>query len=345
MLNYCHIPLDNTDESTIEEVISGIDNLDCTLVGSVVHEAHDWSSVEKQQFSPFTRVAEQHGFNNCIAIVNNTYLDRNYRIQSLPVIPLEFFALNTVYRIKELKIDVNLKWNPDSDKILFLTGKANKPNRVGLLTCLLNSGLKNNLEWSFFPFLGTYVEKESLEFFRWFEKRKSYTSWAKKHSKNPDNIKLKINENGSHYSGFPFNKDLFSNTCLSIIAESEFTSNGFIWLTEKTWKTIANRHPFIMAGQINTLKRLKELGFKTFENYLQIKNYDFIKDPVKRIEAVTKNSIYFLNNYKRFKNDIQNDVNYNYNHLMQLYNDTMEEHSMFQDKKFYNDFFRDTSIK
>lgn len=342
---YRHISLDNADEKTIEESISQYKNKNQCLVGSVVHEAHKWEKVEVRQFKPFVNIANDYGFKNSIGVVNNTYLDKKHRIDCLPIVPVEFFALNTVYRVNDLKIETNKSWNQGSDKILFLTGKADKLNRVGLLYCLIKQGLEKNLEWSYYPFLGTDIEHQALTYFRLFNKKSSYFKWAKQYSRNPDNIKLTANENGSHYSGFPFDTKLYSSTLFSVIAESEFTDNSCIWLTEKTWKTIVNRHPFVMAGQVNTLKRLKELGFKTFENYLEIKNYDEISNPISRIDAIVKNAEYFLHSYKKHSNEINQDIEHNYRNLIKLFKDTTEQHKMFEDQGFYSSFFADTLIK
>ena len=58
-------------------------------------------------------------------------------------------------------------------------------------------------------------------------------------------------------------------------------------LTEKIFKPIVARQPFVLLGCANNLKYLKRYGFKTFDAWWD-ESYDSITDPVERIEAVVK---------------------------------------------------------
>jgi len=58
-------------------------------------------------------------------------------------------------------------------------------------------------------------------------------------------------------------------------------------LTEKIFKPIVARQPFVLLGCTNNLKYLKSYGFKTFESWWD-ESYDQIQDPIKRIQAVVK---------------------------------------------------------
>lgn len=55
--------------------------------------------------------------------------------------------------------------------------------------------------------------------------------------------------------------------------------------TEKTWKTIRAKHPFIITSVPNTLKGLHELGYKTFHPYID-ESYDTIEDDETRVMAI-----------------------------------------------------------
>ena len=52
---------------------------------------------------------------------------------------------------------------------------------------------------------------------------------------------------------------------------------GTIFISEKTWKPIMVGHPFIMVGNKNNLKFLKDLGYKTFDKWID-ESYDDIED-------------------------------------------------------------------
>lgn len=57
-------------------------------------------------------------------------------------------------------------------------------------------------------------------------------------------------------------------------------------LTEKIFKPIVARQPFVLLGCANNLKYLKSYGFKTFDAWWD-ESYDAIQDPLLRLEAIT----------------------------------------------------------
>ena len=96
---------------------------------------------------------------------------------------------------------------------------------------------------------------------------------------------------------------LHQNTLFSLISETLFCSNldkfsdasdDFLrnamcfpcdFLTEKTWRTIKNKHPFIILGTVNSIKTLRDLGYKSFSPYID-ESYDQIQDDEERLLAV-----------------------------------------------------------
>ena len=58
-------------------------------------------------------------------------------------------------------------------------------------------------------------------------------------------------------------------------------------LTEKIFKPIVARQPFLLLGCANNLRYLKDYGFKTFDSWWD-ESYDSIQDPVERLQAVVK---------------------------------------------------------
>jgi hypothetical protein len=84
-----------------------------------------------------------------------------------------------------------------------------------------------------------------------------------------------------------FDPAWYDQTYFSFVSESEVvpgpTSNVFI--TEKTYKPIAFRHPFVIMGQPGSLKFLKSQGFETFENLFD-ENYDTEPSWMKRLDLL-----------------------------------------------------------
>jgi hypothetical protein len=56
-------------------------------------------------------------------------------------------------------------------------------------------------------------------------------------------------------------------------------------LTEKIFKPIISRMPFVLAGPAHNLKYLREYGFQTFGRWWD-ESYDDIEDPVQRLSAI-----------------------------------------------------------
>lgn len=68
---------------------------------------------------------------------------------------------------------------------------------------------------------------------------------------NPANLAI-----AQHYHSF----------LIELVCET-YTSGNSFFPTEKTWRPIICKTPFIIRGPVNFLKNLKRLGFKTFEKY------------------------------------------------------------------------------
>ena len=58
-------------------------------------------------------------------------------------------------------------------------------------------------------------------------------------------------------------------------------------LTEKIFKPIVLRMPFILVGCANNLEYLRSYGFKTFSDFWD-ESYDSESDPIKRLDAIVK---------------------------------------------------------
>ena len=82
--------------------------------------------------------------------------------------------------------------------------------------------------------------------------------------------------------GFAFeNKEPYEQTYFSVIPETLFYEAGN-YISEKTLKPIAHLHPFVMLGRPHLIKKLKQLGFKTFSEFWD-ESYDDIENNSERI--------------------------------------------------------------
>ena len=78
----------------------------------------------------------------------------------------------------------------------------------------------------------------------------------------------------------------YPKTFLSLVSESD-VDNESIYLSEKTFKPIVMGHPFILVGSKHSLKKLKEIGYKTFDKWWS-EEYDNMELFEQRINAIVE---------------------------------------------------------
>lgn len=100
---------------------------------------------------------------------------------------------------------------------------------------------------------------------------------------------LYLDTNELHINRAEFTHDLdkfYYDSYFSVIAETTYhTKNGHPnarFLSEKTFKAIAMKHPFIIASVPNTLDVLRQTGYKTFSPIID-ESYDLEPDDGKRM--------------------------------------------------------------
>lgn len=87
-------------------------------------------------------------------------------------------------------------------------------------------------------------------------------------------------------------KKLYEDTYFSVVSETIYFTGYRDWedsafLSEKTFKAILFKHPFILVATPNTLKYLKAIGYKTFSPVID-ESYDSIEDNTLRMIAIVK---------------------------------------------------------
>lgn len=110
----------------------------------------------------------------------------------------------------------------------------------------------------------------------------------------------------------------YNKSYFSIISETNVTTR---FQTEKTFKPIANLHPFVMIGCARMLSLLKEKGFETFPELFD-ESYDNEENSVKRLTMVIDEVEKFTNLTIKEKNkkidSIKNKLFFNKNHYISL---------------------------
>lgn len=153
------------------------------------------------------------------------------------------------------------------------------------------------------------------------------------------NMMVKKNKSTLDYDDF-FNvhgfgmetKELYEKTFFSIVSETEFSYYQQS-LTEKSIKPIMHCHPFVIVGSPNSLKTLKEYGFKTFDRWWD-ESYDSEYDNYKRMGLVYGIIETLLNKsddeWYLMLTDMRDILEYNQNLLLKF--DSKYIHNVISDK-------------
>jgi len=285
---------------------------DFLLVTTLLWERHllDDLTLYKNLFDSFKRRKIK-----TILILDSHYKDKDVSGLSTEIHYVNYFLWRTYDKVvRQNKSKVNTSWNGDANKFLILNGKPGRKNRIRLLW-----KLKPHLHkaiWSLHVHSGTKNECRSMipEL-----SDGEFEAFVKQYNNNPDQAKIIFQTDSLHYGGIPYDEKMFGDSLFRIITETDFVVRPDVlpWLTEKTFLTILNNLPFIMAGDNNSLHKLNKMGFRTFEKYLPIPHYDEIRDEEKKLDAIVENTKYWINSMID-REQIAEDVRHNHQRLIDL---------------------------
>jgi len=255
-------------------------------------------------------------------------ITKNYQCQSLP----------------------NSTWSPNLMCGLFLAGAdPRRKNRIGLLKKLFDKGLlKDNMIWTC-PLLKEYYST-LINFFPNIDTAEfdNFISHCDKYATVVPGFYINYKSSNTCDEGvLPSESqslsDLYKQTNFSIVAETiydNYQTNKSPFLTEKIYRTIYNKHPFILAAAPGYLSALKEMGFRTFENYLPQSHYDTILDDNLRLDIIADNVAAFPGAIIKYQDDINEDIEHNYALLNKIISDELKNiNDLCIDKKIPIDTF------
>jgi len=110
-------------------------------------------------------------------------------------------------------------------------------------------------------------------------------------------------------------KDIF----VDVVCET-FSNGNVFFVTEKFWRSVATKTPFIIQGPQFVVKRLKQLGFKTFDRWWS-EGYDedpylYSQNEIKKILADL--SVLSIGDLEAMYAEMQPILEHNYNLMMSL---------------------------
>lgn len=220
-------------------------------------------------------------------IYKKTCKENNWR-KSLTVISAHSFE-DVVKRFTiegvELEYKIKLK-----EKKFLCFNKIDRPNRVILLAKLLQ---KNLVKDSFYSFEGSnrnWIDRTVWDFYGDEIKNEIY--------KNRNIFPLRLNitdERPNPVDIIEGDLRYHEESYFSIVTESIYFTKPFPigslvyesykFITEKTYRTIILKHPFLLVAWPGILEYLKSFGYKTFHPYID-ETYDTIEDDSQRMEYI-----------------------------------------------------------
>jgi hypothetical protein len=149
------------------------------------------------------------------------------------------------------------------------------------------------------------------------------------HSEEIKNIKplyldtdvLNLNRARLQYDDIDLNitNNLYKDTMFSVVNETYFFEKVGRFLSEKTFKPMSYHHPFILISEPFSLELLRDLGYKTFEPFID-ESYDREVDDVKRMRLVLEEieRLCSMNDdeVKTFLKNVEHITDYNFKRLL-----------------------------
>lgn len=303
-------------EKIIEDISSAISEGYTSIIGLLLADGFLYKNNDTWNAMHNKIVAYSHSRGISIKLMSGMSHDNDVDCDT---ISFDFY-LHTVWNsYKGKKLGT---YNSSTGKFLFLGGVPDRPNRIGLLYTLYQKGLLEQAEWSFFS---PWTEEQKQNSLKYFSSIEEYNNFIKFAERKIDDLydSSKTYGTGAVPVGTAWTNDsawidpeVYANTSLSIISEGhpgdENSNSKF--LTEKIYRVFVQGHPFLLAANPSIFNHIKELGFKTFENYFPISDYAVDQPEEKRLIKLVENLKYFVQN----KIDFSLDVEYNRQHFFKL---------------------------
>ncbi len=110
-------------------------------------------------------------------------------------------------------------------------------------------------------------------------------------------------------------RQFYTNSLISLVTETNFREHN-VSLTEKSFKPLKEKHPFIIVGSAYSLQSLRDLGFQTFNDFWD-ESYDLQHNHYKRMAAIVdlclEISKWDINKVLEFRRKVKPILEHNFN--------------------------------
>ena len=282
------------------DLISAINNGQARIV---INDALEGSSWLPQEIENFTLYLKQYMIKSeMVTVITQNY---NYAYDVFPFKLVTWSLMESFARVTSKEW---VDYNDDAKKFLCLNRWISQ-HRFYFMYQMYKHDILDQFNWSFH---GNIENKESFDsgpqkFLRGLPAGGYWAQWdiwnwtddmAKFAEDTPHMYDIDGDRTAADFHliwEFHYHK---KESLLYIVTETSFTNDPIRDVSEKTWRPIALQMPFILIHQPFALRRLRDLGYKTF-NTLWDEDYDDIVDEKKRMSAIV-DLVVSLNSRKDF---------------------------------------------
>lgn len=252
------------------------------------------------------------------AAVNSVDLYRNFcQIKNIAK-PINVYSYN-VWEHLSYRVfgDIRDRFNviKKKEKLFLCFNRRFRLHRYAIIGLLLEKDLVKNSYYSFF--LDNYKKTsviDELGHHNVSEKVSEiiYTEFQKNEHLFPMRLNIDSDNNKVHLDSDDM--IFFDNSYFSLVTETGFFDD-VIFFSEKIYKPITVRHPFILVSIPHSLKYLRGMGYKTFSPFID-ETYDDIEDDEARMIAIV-NEVERLSKFTgdewiKWQHDVEHIVDHNH---------------------------------
>ena len=229
---------------------------------------------KKHKISP-RAIVYVTGNQNAAEMYNDWHSKKWFAPEKIKVIPVAIFDKFIMDRADYMKYNF--------DYADLLQYKSDNFNSIKLFDCLNRGTYRSHRVENYFNLVKSGLDSKGYitmpELTSFSSKGIDSLTISKGTSQLPLTLPSEFLEEGSVFNRIL--KDLYKNTWVSIVTEaSYYKKEDTLFISEKTYKPIVCLQPFIVVGSKGFLKKLKELGYKTFHPYID-ESYDDCDDDLR----------------------------------------------------------------
>ena len=306
-------------------LVNSIKNKKAKIVFFYITEG--WFGETIKHYNWLDNLATKYNFDkeDIVIITSNLLAEEIYKGNKFTIVSYNYFTDELYFALINKRDELNIKSfknkylnfidNFDMQNHFLCFNNLTKLHRLWMFYELLNNPKlknksivslnKNTTDKSFFDIVSSTNYKEMIEYYKNYDSTIGYsydtTNWIK-----------------DVQTGDSININAHLNTFVNVITET-LTQPDIVFITEKTYKSIYTCQPFIIVGNTYSLKKLKQLGFKTFDKWWD-ESYDNEIDFEKRMQKITKVleeiASWDLNKCMEVRKEMREILIHNYNQML-----------------------------